>query len=94
MSEKRDHAAPRPTAPFSGAAGPGKRPPTPQRAAGDPVSDRLNALSERLNAPPGAFTPPKAILLCPLTKGLAFAVRFDKVRLFLIHADDPAKRDS
>ena len=67
MSEKRDHAAPLIAVPFSGAAGPGKRPPTPQRAAGDPVSDRLNALSERLNAPPGAFTPPKAILLCPLT---------------------------
>jgi len=64
MSEKRDHAAPLIAVPFSGAAGPGKRPPTPQRAAGDPVSDRLNALSERLNAPPGAFTPPKAILLC------------------------------
>jgi len=63
MSEKRDHAAPLIAVPFPGAAGPGKRPPTPQRAAGDPVSDRLNALSERLNAPPGAFTPPKAILL-------------------------------
>ena len=82
MSEKRDHAAPLIAVPFSGAAGPGKRPPTPQRAAGDPVSDRLNALSERLNAPPGAFTPPKAILLCPLT------LKFDSLRQNSVCGDD------